>query len=212
VEDGGVLGGVMKTSRILIFATFLILIIPTASFPLILGPYTGKAIDSQTGEPIEGAIVLVFWEGHFPIPPDGYSTVLAAKLMYTDKAGGYSIPTTVVTLGLLSLYHEARLVIYQPGYQVHSDWQHAGPDPPSFKKIGNIVKLDRIPPNFDHKEHYEWIRTVLSHINDIGWEAPVWGTKLTWKKHIELNLRSGILGKEELLRRAEWERRRGEHQ
>jgi hypothetical protein len=209
MENVRILGGVMKT--FLIFATFLILIIPTTSFSLILGPYTGKVIDSQTGEPVEGATVLVYWVGHFPVPPDGYSAELAAKLVYTDKTGKYTIPTTVVTLGLLSLYHEARLVIYQPGYQVHSDWQHAGPDPPSFKKIGNIVKLDRIPPNFNHEEHYRRLEDLL-HIDVIGWRDPIWGTKLTWKKHIELNLRREILGKEELLRRAEWERRRGEHQ
>jgi len=53
------------------------------------------------------------------------------------------------------------------------------------------------------------IEDASSPIREYGWEDPIWGRPLAWEKRIELNLKSGILEKEELLRRAEWEGRRG---
>lgn len=204
----------MKTTRILIFITFLILSLPSVSlsFSLTMGPFTGTVADSQTGAPIEGASVLVYVEGHFPVPPEGYDKVLAVKMVYTDKAGRYEIPATVVPLDLLSEYEDTGLLIYQPGYQAYFGARYPGPNPPSFKKSGNIVKLDRIPPNFNHREQYERIEVFLSHIEPYGGEDPIWGKKLTREEQIKLNLKSGIIEKNELLLRVEWEERRGELQ
>ena len=202
----------MKTYRVLIFIIFIIFFLPTASFSLIMGPFTGKVVDSQTGDPIEGANVLVYLEGHFPVPPEGYDKVLAVKMVYTNKAGRYEIPATVVPLDLLSLYEDTRLIIYQPGYQAHIAWQDSGRPSSSFKKSGYIVKLDRIPPNFNYKAHGERIAGFLGNIEPYGWEDPIWGKKLTWEERIKLNLKCGIIEKEELLRRVHWEWRRIEEE
>ena len=200
----------MKAIRISMLAALAIVFLPTVCFAVFLGPYSGTVIDSQTGEPIEGASVLFSWDAHLPVPPDGLTVEVAARMVYTDKSGKYKIPLISAPMGLLSVYNSGRCIIYQPGYQAYFAFLYGDPTPSTFKKIGNIVKLDRIPPNFNYSEHYRRIENVLN-IHAIGWYDPMWGTKLTWKKHIELNLRREILGKEELLRRAEWEGRRGEH-
>ncbi len=200
----------MRTASIGIIATICIFCIPALTFAVIFGPFTGQVIDSQTGEPVEGANVFVYVEGHFPVPPEGYDRVLAAKMVYTDKAGRYEIPATIVPLKLTSMWENTGLLIYQPGYQAHFASMDSGRASSSFNKSENIVKLDRIPPNFNHRQQYDGIEVFLSHIEAYGWEDPIWGKKLTWEERIKLNLKSGIIEAEELLRRAEWEKRRSE--
>jgi len=204
----------MKATRIFVFALSIIVFLPTICFAIFLGPYSGTVIDSQTGEPIEGASVLFFWEKLVPTPMKAYSEVCEAKLVYTNKKGTYDIPRILPNVGLQGVLESTNIIIYQPGYQSCAiRISHVSPpEKPdfSFKEKDNIVKLDRIPPRFNHEEHYRMIEDASSPIRGYGWEDPIWGRPLTWEKRMELNLKSGILEKEELLRRAEWEERRRE--
>jgi hypothetical protein len=217
MENTRILGGVMKATRIFMFAALLIVFLPTACFAIFLGPYSGTVIDSQTGEPIESASVLIYWEKRVPTPPSGGSPEpIETRLVYTNKKGFYDIARILANLGLLGFLESTNVIIYQPGYQAYiariwHDSPYTKPDP-SFKPKDNIVKLDRIPPNFNYKEHYRMIGDALSPIREYDWEDRVWGKKLTWEERLRLNVKSGILEKEELLRRAEWEERRGERE
>jgi hypothetical protein len=204
----------MKAARTLVFVVSIIIFLPTVCFAVFWGPYSGTVIDSQTGDPIEGASVLFFWEKSVPTPMKAYSEVFEAKLVYTDKKGTYHIPRILPNLGLQGVLESTNIIIYQPGYQSCtiriSHVSPPGKPDSSFKEKDNIVKLDRSPPGFNHKEHYRMIEDALGPIRPYGWEDPIWGRPLTWEKRMELNLKSGILEKEELLRRAEWEERRRE--
>jgi hypothetical protein len=214
MEDEGPLGGIMKATHIFVLAVFMIVFLPTVCSAIILGPYSGTVIDSQTGEPIEGASVLFYWEKRVPTPPSGGSSEpIETRLVYTDKKGFYDIPRILANLGLLGVLESINVIIYQPGYQAYiarvwHDSPYTKPDP-SFRTKDNMVKLDRIPPNFNHQKHYRMIEDTLSPIREYGWEDQIWGKKLTWEERLRLNVKSGILEKEELLRRAEWEERRG---
>jgi hypothetical protein len=206
----------MKPACILLFTVFVTVFFPTVSFALFLGPYSGTVIDSQTGEPIEGASVLFFWEKSVPTPMKAYSEVFEVRLVYTDKKGTYHIARILPNLGLSGVLESTNVIIYQPGYQAYiariwHDSPYTKPDP-SFKPKDNIAKLDRIPPDFDHKEHYRMIENALSQIREHGWEDRIWGKRLTWEERLRLNLKSGILEKEELFRRPEWEEKRGERE
>jgi len=207
----------MKATRIFIFAVLMIVFLPKVSFAVFLGPYSGTVIDSQTGEPIEGASVLFYWEKRVPTPPSGGSSeLIETRLVYTDKKGFYDIPRILANLGLLGFLESTNVIIYQPGYQAYiariwHDSPYTKPDP-SFGTKDNMVKLDRIPPNFNHKEHYQRIDDALRGIETCGWEDRIWGKKLTWEERLRLNVKSGILEKEKLLRQAEWEERRGERE
>ncbi len=203
----------MKVTRIFVFSVFIIIFLPSLSLAVFLGPYSGTVIDSQTGDPIEGATVLFFWGKSVPTPMKAYSEIFEAKLVHTDKKGTYHVDRILPNLGLLGVLESTNVIIYQPGFQAHivrvwHDSPYTKPDP-SFKPEDNMVKLDRIPPNFNYKEHYRMIEDALSSIREYGWEDRIWGKKLIWEERLKLNVKSGILEKEELLRRAEWEENRG---
>jgi hypothetical protein len=198
----------------ILFVVSVISFLPGICFAIFLGPYSGRVIDSQTGEVVDGASVLVFWVKQVPTPLRSHSEVMDAKLVYTDKNGTYRIPQILPNLGLMAMLESTCVIIYQPGYQAYtvSIW-HDHPSAKaisSFKERENVVKLDRIPPNFNHREHIQTLRNALNSIRAYGSEDPVWGKPLTWKKRMELNLKSGVLEKEELLRRAAWEEKRND--
>lgn len=203
----------MNRSHIFIFTILFSLFLPVVSFALILGPYTGQVIDSRTGEPVEGASVLIYWSK--PVfPAIEYSTeLIKAELIYTDKQGRYEIPKTLANIGLLGTLDSTNVIIYQPGYQVYTarvlyDSPYAKPDN-SFKEKNNMVKLDRVPPNFSYRKHYEKIEGALRGIREYSrGNSTHFEADITWEKAIKMNLR-GVSEREELLRRAEWEERRG---
>jgi hypothetical protein len=203
----------MKPACILLFTVFVTVFFPTVSFALFLGPYSGTVIDSQTGEPIKGASVLVYWTKGVLYVFKMRSEVIEAKLVYTDKKGTYHIPRFLPNLGLSGVLESTQIVIYEPGYQayvmeIHHD--NPGRRIEESSKVGDgVIKLDRIPPHFSHREHYEKIERSLWGLRDNDWTDPVSGRPLSWEKRRELSLKGGILEREELLRRAEWEERRG---
>jgi hypothetical protein len=212
MEDEGILGGIMKATRILIFAVLMIVFLPTICFAVFLGPYSGTVIDSQTGEPIEGASVLVYWTKGVLYVFKMRSEVIEAKLVYTDKKGTYHISRFVPNLGLSGVLESTQIIIYEPGYQAYiTEIHHNSPvreTDESFKVRDDIIKLDRIPPNFSHREHYEKIERSLWGLRENDRTDPISGKPLSWEKRMELSLKGGILEKEELLRRAEWEENR----
>lgn len=171
---------------------FFVIGLPVVSEAIFLGPYSGAVMDSQTGEPIEGASILMYWTKIIPNVAGGNSEMVDVKLIYTDKKGSYQIPMFMANLGLIGFFESTQMIIYQPGYQAYiiTIWHNSRsskPDP-NFKNKENIVKLDRIPPNFSHRKHYEDIDHAL------------WG--IDNRDHVALE-------KKELLRRIEWEERRG---
>lgn len=202
----------MNKSRIFIFIILFVLFLPVVSFALILGPYTGHVLDSQTGEPVEGASVLIYWRKPAFSVIEYRSELIEAKLVYTDKQGRYEIPKMLANIGLFEALDSTNVIIYQPGYQVYtvriSHDSYAKPEK-SFKEKDNIVKLDRIPPNFNHKAHYREIEGALRGIDEYHYSYPVpEDPGMTWDKILRINLK-GIPEREELLMRAEWEKIRG---
>lgn len=192
-----------------IFIVLFIALSPTISSAKFLGPYTGKVIDSQTGEPVEGAAVLFHWIKIVPQLIQARSELIEARLVYTDKNGGYRIPKFFANLGLSGMLESTSVVVYQPGYQAYTvriwrDDSDSKPDQP-FKEGDNIVKLDRVPPDFDHAKHYDKITDALSGMRDYSYSEIAQG--MTWDMLVEINLKA-IPEREEFLRRVEWENRR----
>jgi hypothetical protein len=201
----------MRVWKICIFFFVWAAIFPASSFAVLLGPYSGKVVDSRTGEPVSGASVLFYWTKMTPNVAGGSSDLIKAKLVYTDAHGKYKISPEAVGLGLLGFLESSHVLIYQPGYQLYNltIWADDTSDKSeqSFQKMGNTVKLERVPPYFDHQSHYDRIEDLLWGIDEVYLESDHFYTRLTWDKHVKLNLR-GVLEKEEFLRRVEWEGRR----
>ena len=81
-----------------------------------LAPFKGKVIDTDTKEPIEGAVVLAIYYmttisvgggGHYPF--DAQETL-------TDENGEFSIPTRRVWFQKISGWPPRNLEIFKPGY------------------------------------------------------------------------------------------------
>jgi hypothetical protein len=157
-----------------------------------IGPYTGKVVDSDTGEAIEDASVLFYWTKCTPTPAGNISDLIALRLVYTDKKGNYRIPFVIALRGIFGFFESTQVVVYEPGYQAYivTIWGNGSSSNvvPPFTKLGNVVKLKRIPSNFDHKKHYDEIEQAL------------------WGIYKQVNAETN---KEEFLERAEWEERWG---
>jgi hypothetical protein len=197
----------------------LIFLLPTSSSAKGFGPYTGRVLDKRTGTPIKGASFFVYLVRYIPtLSPEGiyyqYQELAKSEIVYTDNDGKYSVPKSLTSKGLLDTLESTTIIIYQPGYQVYinrdSPWNEK---PNNFKKKDNLITLDRIPPNFDHKNHYEKITSALSKMGEsviippIDYDASPKGDKrMDWDKFVDKSQPSIL--KEEFLRRAEWENRR----
>jgi hypothetical protein len=186
---------------------------PAVAFSL--GPYTGTVVDSLTGEPVEGASVLVYWTKSIPEIIHERSETIAVKLVYTDHKGEYEIPSIVSNLGLTGRMESTNLIIYQPGYQAYifKIW-HDDPYAQknlSFKETGNTVALERIPPGFSHMKHVEMIDHALWGINDYPYSYPLPQDHIGWEEMMKIKT-NGSVERQELLRRLEWEKRRGQEE
>ena len=197
----------MRSASIGIMAIIFIFCISAFAFAGIVGPYTGQVIDSQTGGPIQGASVLIYWEKGMPSPGGEITDFIKADLVYADNQGKYSIPLTILNTGLLGYLSSTVFIIYQPGYQAYIVSIFGGHNKP-FKQINNVVKLDRIPPNFDYKKHYRDIESAIGDLGEYHESSPESrDTMATWNRKIETSGR-GVPLREEFLRRVAWEERR----
>jgi hypothetical protein len=96
---------------------FLLAFPSTSSSAIIRhdGPYEGKVIDAETGEPIEGAVVLGVWYRIHPNVAGWNSEFYDATETLTDENGDFSIPG----LGLLvfSNIDTIDILIFKAGYE-----------------------------------------------------------------------------------------------
>jgi hypothetical protein len=193
----------MKRHRLCTLVFVLTLILPTSAFALFLGPYSGQVIDSHTGEPLQGACVLIYWEKWVFDPMGGHDRMIKATLVYTDQNGIYQIPMTYAYLGLLSTGPWTNVIIYQPGYEAYiARHDNEG----SFRAIENVIKLDRIPPHFDHGKHYGDISRAMDGMDYPGLVSTPDGHRATGEMFGEEHL-SSVRIRNVLLGRAEWENR-----
>jgi hypothetical protein len=56
------------------------------------GPYEGKVIDAETGQPIEGAVIHGLWYMAHPGPGGATHTVYSSREVLTDANGHFNIP------------------------------------------------------------------------------------------------------------------------
>ncbi len=79
------------------------------------GPYSGKVIDADTKEPIEGVVVLGVWYTAQFSPAGATHNFYDAKETVTDKNGEFSI--LGMGLRVLSTLELREVVIFKTGYE-----------------------------------------------------------------------------------------------
>lgn len=80
--------------------------------------FKGRAIDAETKEPIEGAVVVVIYKKHSLIsgPGGGYSSVIKVKEILTNKNGEFHFPSYTTLIQPNSIEDYAEFIIYKPRY------------------------------------------------------------------------------------------------
>lgn len=163
---------------------------------LELGPYNGRVFDSQTGDPIAGASVLIYWVKAVPGFENDELSLLALSLVTTNDDGEYVVNKFTEHLGISGHLDSTHMIIYQPSYQAYIKGYEVNAD-------DNVVQLERIPPDFDHQAHYRKIVDSFMLIDD-EYEYVATGIP----SFIYPKIAGPVIGIREFLRRVEWEDRR----
>lgn len=92
----------------------------TSGFTIIgyEGSCKGKVIDADTGDPIEGVVVLAVWNKIYPNAAGHTTKFYDAREAVTDKNGEFEIPG--IGLKILSLLDDPSVTIFKAGYMYDS--------------------------------------------------------------------------------------------
>lgn len=195
--------------RIITVVAGLLCLVWVSAFAGSIPTYTGMVVDDKTSEPIENALVLIYWEKSIPEIMHARSELIRAELVKTDKNGNYSLGGFIAFLGLTAWHDYTQIVIYQPGYQAYLDrtWEQSSYSDKKqhFKISDNLIRLKRIPPHFDHGKHYRDIEDALRGLEDYSAMRP--DGSVSWEG-VKRNALKGHSVKLELLQRAYWEEER----
>jgi hypothetical protein len=84
------------------------------------GPYSGKVIDSETKQPIEGAAVVAVWSKESPSVGHYKVSYYDAQDTLTDRDGNFTIPgVTGGSLNPLAKIREPSFTIFKPNFEAY---------------------------------------------------------------------------------------------
>lgn len=139
----------------------------------LLGPFTGRVVDSGTGKPVPDALVYASWEmvrGVGFIAPGGAETWTGR----TDKNGRYLVPAlSRLPGGLTRAVAGFRLVVYKRGFMAYrSDRVFPGDlQRLDFNQNDNTASMERWSPELSHEEHLRFIGGSGSLRRETAWEV-----------------------------------------
>ena len=121
----------------------------------MLGPFEGRVLDADSGQPLEGALVWCSW---------GFSRGMGAVAPYaarsasvrTNADGRYHInKLRELPSGLSVRLSRLSLVVYQPGYVAYRQDRVFQPRlrRHGFSQRKNVVRLARWSPELSHAQH-----------------------------------------------------------
>ena len=127
------------------------------------GPYKGKVVDLETGDPIEGVVVAGVWVLSFSL-----TAFCDAKEIVTDKNGEFVLPKgSCFSLWPLAEMDRMDIIVFKPGYLAYPP---LGPSPeerrarmPDFagdefknRKQYNIIKLGKPKTREEREFTYDY--------------------------------------------------------
>lgn len=166
--------------KIISLSCILFLLLAGCCYPVRYdGPYKGRVIDADTGQPIEGVVVLGVWYKVAVTPAGGVSSYYDAAETVTDKNGNFEIRG----LGLMILTNVdvMDVLIFKAGYQYMGSgpWDSFKEDKILRKRIKwdderAIIPLRKLTveerkkqgsPDFPSEAPRDRIRKILEEIN-----------------------------------------------
>lgn len=138
---------------------------------LILFDFNGRVVDSNTGEPIEGAIVLA-------LNAIGYGSKTTNVLEGISDSKGQVRVTGMYPM----LYRFPSIIIYKKGYIAqHSNY---GGGLFNFKwSNGYVFRLSKWNSSIPPKNHYEMVHYWAAAAEKAG--KPLLMNSIQWEKHLE---------------------------
>ncbi len=124
------------------------------------GTITGVVVDAETGQPIEGAVILVEWTQAKGLPGMSYTESYKVVEVVTDKEGKASIEG--VSNPMVSA---PRVTVYKKGYVawnnefIFPDWKKRT----DFKWENHYVfKLEKFKPEYSYDKHTSFINYSMN--------------------------------------------------
>lgn len=115
MEASQFLNFVLRQFRLILVTAIFLASTGCVSYGRVDGPYEGKVIDAQTGQSLEGAVVLGDWSKAHLGAGGASHTYYDSKEVLTDKNGEFSIPG--LGMLLLSNIEEMDITIFKAGYE-----------------------------------------------------------------------------------------------
>jgi hypothetical protein len=116
------------------------------------GEISDRVLDAETGQPIEGAVVLVQWTVTKGMPGITYNEVYKIIEEETDKNGRFTIS------GIYNpLVNPPYIVIYKAGFVAwRNDFIFPGWEKRTDFKYENglVIKLEKFKEGFSYEEHH----------------------------------------------------------
>lgn len=112
----------------------LLMVIMSSCYPVRYdGPYKGRVIDAETGQPIEGVVVLGEWSKGLMTPAGTVHSYYDVAETVTDKNGDFEIPG--LGLKILTRVEPMNVLIFKAGYEYigMGPWE-------SFRKDGILKR------------------------------------------------------------------------
>jgi len=79
--------------------------------------FKGKVIDSETKEPIEGAVIVAQYYIRVLVPTGSHSVLTDVRETLTDKNGEFSIPSLTRFIHPLATGDKTFFLVWKPGYK-----------------------------------------------------------------------------------------------
>ncbi len=125
------------------------------------GPYKGKVVDAETGEPIAGTVVFMTFlteGGQFIGLGGGYLEYANAVEVLTDRNGEFSIPVQklVANKFLHRWENKGRVIIFKPSYGAFPGHHGTSMNIPGYTIPENkfvIIKLPKLKTVKERKEN-----------------------------------------------------------
>lgn len=119
--------------------------------------FSGKIIDAETKEPIEGAVVVAIYQKE-PIisgPGGGSSSIINIKEILTDKNGEFHISPYLTIIQPLSIEDRVEFIIYKPGYWAYHNFP-AHPDEFILFALSEGIGFSRISETLKRRVEDKW--------------------------------------------------------
>jgi len=151
--------GILITSAIFILVIALVIVYLKSCAYL---PIKGTVIDAESGQPIEGAVILAEWtvKSWFP---DGPTKTIKAVETFTDKNGRFKL-----NVYILRPVSNSYLTIYKAGYVC---WNNKYIFPDNARRYdfewesNREYALERFKKEYTYSDHVSFIRTCIPSLS-----------------------------------------------